>query len=1274
MTINNEALENHNSAAGDFVHLHLHTEYSLLDGAIRLRDLPDRLEKLGMKSCAITDHGALFGSIDFYTVMRKKGIKPIIGCEVYVAPRKHTDKEAGTDKEPAHLILLAENDQGYKNLMKLVSIGYTEGFYYKPRIDHELLEQYHDGIICLSACLGGEIPQAILNGQHKQARELAEYYSELFGKDSYFLEIQDNGLNDQNLVNSALIRLSNETGIPLAATNDCHYLMKEDATSHEVLLCMQTQKRMSDPDRMRMETDAFYLKSAEEMWTSFGHVPQALENTVRIAQRCNVELHFDQIHLPAFDVPDGRNHEEYLLEQCQSGLDKRLAADSEIPRQEYERRLEYELSVINSMGYTDYYLIVWDFIRYARENGIMVGPGRGSGAGSLAAWCLRITDIDPLRYKLIFERFLNSERVSMPDFDIDFCYERRSEVIRYVTEKYGTDRVAQVITFGTLAAKACIRDVARALDVSYAETDRIARMIPTTLGITLSKALDVNNELKRDYEINPVTKQVIDLAMKFEGMPRHASTHAAGVVISSRPLTELAPLSRNEDSIVVQYAKNNVEKIGLLKFDFLGLRTLTVMRETADLVFEKSGIEIDFDKIPMDDDNVFSMISEGRTDAVFQLESPGMTAFMKELRPESMEDIIAGISLYRPGPMEQIPRYVAARHDPGKIRYDHPLLEPILNVTYGCIVYQEQVMQIVRDLAGFSMAQSDNVRRAMSKKKPEELARYRQLFIHGGTDEKGRPVAGSLARGVSLNVAEKIFEDVMAFAGYAFNKSHAAAYAVVAYYTGWLKYYYPIEFMSAMLNSYLGNLSQAARYVNACRQLGIEVLPPDINFSFARFRPEGNAIRFSLAAIKNVGAGAINQLIDIRCQNGRFESYGDLLRRLSDTDLNKKMIESLIKSSALDCFGIARAKMNAVAEPYLNQLAAAKRKSMEGQLSLFEIGSGTENMTPAEPSFPDLEEFSHMDLLTMEKEMLGLYVTGHPLDEYAEAIKLLTTLDSGCFSSNSNMDEENLDNVTAGTVCLSTKPEASRQTLQDDDRVIMAGLVMSRKNKTTRSNEIMSFVQLEDLAGAYELVVFPKVLQQSAELLAEGSPVLISGRLSIREDEQPKLIAERIAKLIPEARTLPEEFRQYRQERNHSGRQSSAPGRNYNGSNSSNGSNRNRRNDAADASSFDTGFDSAAKIPDEDYSAGSINKTESDNIMQKSARPLVIRYSGRENDEGYKRLVSTLQYFQGDQPVRIFLPVEKRLIDLPPEMWLVRDNRILQEIAAIYGIENIGLL
>lgn len=1246
-TLETRELSQKDSTIQDFVHLHLHTEYSLLDGAIRLRDLPLRLKELGMSACAMTDHGVLFGAVDFYTEMIKNDIKPIIGCEVYVAPRKHTDKEAGTDKEPAHLVLLAENDVGYRNLIKLVSAGFTEGFYYRPRVDNELLKQHHEGIIALSACLGGAIPQSVLNSDPENARELALFYNELFGSGNFYLELQSNGIEEQNLVNSVLIRLSRETGIPLVATNDCHYLKQEDATAHEVLLCMQTGKRISDPDRMRMNSDAFYIKSREEMAAAFSHVPEAIANTVKIAERCNVTFRFDQIHLPSFDVPDDKHHIDYLYELCRDGLKRRLEQSvSEIPVQEYERRLDYELGVIESMGYTDYYLIVWDFIRFAREHEIMVGPGRGSGAGSLAAWCLHITDIDPLRYKLIFERFLNAERVSMPDFDIDFCYERRPEVMNYVVEKYGQDRVAQVITFGTLAARACIRDVGRALDVSYADTDRIARMVPTSLGITLKKALDSNPDLRRDYEQNEVTKQVIDLAMKFEGMPRHASTHAAGVVISSQPLTDLAPLSRNEDAIVVQFAKNNVEKIGLLKFDFLGLRTLTVMRETADLVQSRGGPVIDFDTLDMNDSNIFKMISDGSTDGVFQLESPGMTSFMKELKPESLEDVIAGISLYRPGPMEQIPRYVAARHDPGKIRYDHPLLEPILNVTYGCIVYQEQVMQIVRDLAGFSMGQSDNVRRAMSKKKPDELARYRRLFLHGGEDEKGRPVAGAIANGVSLQTAEKIFDDVMAFAGYAFNKSHAAAYAVVAYYTAWLKYYYPVEFMSAMLNSYLGSLSQAANYVSACRKMGIEVLPPDINRSYARFMPENGAIRFSLAAVKNVGAGAIRQLIELRDQDGPFASFGDFLRRLSVSDLNKKMIESLIRSSALDSFKVPRVKMIAAIEPFLNQLAAARKSSMEGQLSLFEIGSADNVPAPAEPVYPDLREFSHMELLAMEKEMLGLYVTGHPLDERREAAKLLTTIDSSAFAVvNENSDDSLVE---------AHSDHSMRSAIRDEMHVIMAGIVLSNRKKLTRNNDTMSFVQVEDLSGSYEVIVFPAVYRNFAPLLEEGKIILISGKLSLREDEPPKLKAEQIAELTADMRRLPDNFRGFGQ-----------------GGFSKNGSKHNRVNGNETTRTYSSRMTENKTIKEADQSPSTSSGSEH---ISSDYRPLIIKYNGREKDMGYNSLLSTLQYFQGNYPVKIFLPVENRLIDLSPDYWLSADNAVLAELAARYGAKNISLL
>ena len=1262
-----------------FTHLHLHTEYSLLDGAIRLRDLPGRLAELGMQACAITDHGAMYGVIDFYNAMLAKNLKPILGCEVYVAPRSRLDKEAGTDKEPAHLILLAENNVGYRNLMKLVSTGFTEGFYYRPRIDHDLLEAHSEGLIALSACLGGEIPQAILQQDLEKATKLALWMDSVFGRGNFYLELQHNQIADQSLVNSALIRISRETGIPLVATNDCHYLNRDDAKAHEVLLCMQTQKRMSDDDRMRLETDAFYVKAPEEMAAAFADVPDALANTAAIAERCSVELEFNKIHLPEFDVPPGQSHEAYLEHLCRDGLDRRFELPRSIPRSEYDRRLAYELDVINQMGYTDYYLIVWDFIRFATSQEIMVGPGRGSGAGSLAAYCLGITNIDPLQYGLLFERFLNADRVSLPDFDIDFCYERRQEVIDYVTAKYGKDRVAQVITFGTLAARACIRDVARALDVSYAETDKLAKMIPYSLGITISKALDTSPELRHEYENSDMVKEVIDMAMRFEGMPRHASTHAAGVIISGQPLTDLAPLSRNEDAIVVQFAKNNVELIGLLKFDFLGLRTLTVLRDTATMVLANHGVRIDYDRMPMDDPAVFTMISEGNTEAVFQLESSGMTSFMKELKPESLEDVIAGISLYRPGPMEQIPRYVASKHDPEKIRYDHPLLEPILNMTYGCIVYQEQVMQVVRDLAGFSMGQSDNVRRAMSKKKPAELAKYKNLFLHGGEDEKGNPVAGAIARGVRLDIAEKIFEDVMAFAGYAFNKSHAAAYAVVAYQTGWLKVHYPVEFMAAMLNSYLGSLSQAALYVRVCHKMGIHVLPPDINLSSVRFTTEGKSIRFSLAAVKNVGEAAIRNLIREREENGPFKTYGDFLRRLSEGDLNRKMVESLIRASALDCFSIPRSHLIAVLEPFSNQISNSRRQNMEGQLSLFEMGSMPESVD-AEPEYPRLAEFSHAELLGMEKEMLGLYVTGHPLDEYETAIKRFCSLDSSSFVGlNDNPDEENHQVAVA-----------------DGDRVIMAGMLVAKKNKATRSNELMSFLTIEDLYGQFETIAFPRILATSQSILQEGNVLLIGGRLSIREDDVPKLVAEAIALLEPGASRLPAGF-EYKPG------QPQYPGRSANGSSSRGpGANRPSGDRQAFAQPRQAVPAARAEIPlvqqspaitadRESFSLEGLNPPdeegwvppddpESDRPSGREDRPtspqpvLWIRYGGRRNDDGYQRLLAMLQYFHGETPVRLYLQQESGIEDLPVRYNIQLDDDILKKLGRRYGPENLAIL
>ncbi|NLB51074.1 MAG: DNA polymerase III subunit alpha, partial [Clostridiaceae bacterium] len=904
-----------------FTHLHLHTEYSLLDGANRIHELPGRLKELGMDACAITDHGSMYGVLEFYRTMKANGIHPIIGCEVYVAPRGHMDKDAALDRDPYHLILLAETNTGYENLVKLVSASHVDGFYYRPRVDMELLAQHQEGLIALSACLSGQVPRLILAGEQAQAVEAALQHRDLFGAENYFLEIQGNGLADQALVNSGLVRISKETGIPLVATNDCHYLLQEDAFAHEVLLCMQTGKTINSPDRMRMDTDTLYVRSPEEMETIFSNLPQALANTERIAARCQVELKTGQISLPHFETGSDETAEELLKRLCREGLEKRLIQrQTGIPESAYLDRLDYELSVINSMGYTDYYLIVWDFIRFAHENGIMVGPGRGSGAASLAAYTLFITDIDPLKYDLLFERFLNKERVSMPDFDIDFCYERRGEVIDYVTQKYGADHVCQVITFGTLAARAVIRDVGRALDVSYAETDRIAKMIPNQLKMTIDLALEMNPDLRKLYESDDATRRIIDLAKRFEGMPRHASTHAAGVIIAGKPVCEIAPLARNDESIVVQFTKDDIEDVGLLKFDFLGLRTLTVLQETSRLVEEKTGTAIDFDRMTYDDPRIFEMIGRGETDAVFQLEGGGMTQFLKELQPESFEDIIAGVALFRPGPMEQIPRYVSSRHDPKKVRYDWPMLEPILKVTYGVIVYQEQVIRIVRDLAGFSSAQADNVRRAMGKKIESLLQSYRTLFIDGGVDENGIPVKGAKANGVPRKVAEKLFDDIYAFAGYAFNKAHAASYAAVAYNTAWCKYYYPVEYMAAILNSHLGDLGKAGQYIRVAESMGVAVLPPDINKSGLRFQPEGKAIRFGLAAVKNVGREAIGALIQERDQNGPYESYGSFLRRMCDSALNRKMIESLIRSSALDFFGVGRSKMIAVIEPFCDSI------------------------------------------------------------------------------------------------------------------------------------------------------------------------------------------------------------------------------------------------------------------------------------------------------------------------------------------------------------------
>lgn len=1076
---------------GNFVHLHVHTEYSLLDGANRIKDLIQRVKELGMDSIAITDHGVMYGVVDFYKEAVKNGIKPILGCEVYTAKRNMKDKQPGIDSNYGHLVLLAKNQIGYKNLMKIVSLGFTEGYYYKPRVDYETLEKYSEGIIALSACLSGDIPSAILNNDYERAVELSNNLNRIFGQGNFYLELQHNGISEQNLVNQQLIKLSGELGIPLVATNDAHYLTKENAKSHEILLCIQTGKTINDDNRMRFNTDEVYVKSPEEMYDNFKNVKQALENTVKIAEMCNVELEFGKLHLPSFEVEEGYTPYEYLREQCYKGLKSRYGDNCS---EEIIHRLEYELSVISQMGYVDYFLIVWDFIKYAREQGIMVGPGRGSAAGSIVSYALGITSIDPLKYNLLFERFLNPERISMPDIDIDFCYERRQEVIDYVIRKYGKDRVSQIITFGTMAARAVIRDVGRALDISYGDVDAIAKMIPFQIGMNIDKALEMNQELKKRYETDEETQVLIDTARTLEGLPRHASTHAAGVVISKEPIVEYVPLQLNDNSVTTQVTAVPLEELGLLKMDFLGLRTLTVIRDAVDLAEQVHGKKIDIQQIDFDDKDVYKMLGDGRTAGVFQLESAGMTQFMKDLQPNSLEDIIAGISLYRPGPMDQIPRYIRNKNNPKLIKYHHPMLESILDVTYGCMVYQEQVMQIVRELGGYSLGRSDLVRRAMSKKKISVMEQERKNFVYGITDEEGNEVVkGAVNNGVDEITANKIFDEMMDFASYAFNKSHAAAYAVVAYQTAWLKHYYPVEFMAASINSFLGSSDKVSQYVNECKSLNIQVLPPDINESNVKFTVVNKNIRFGLAAIKNVGENAIKSVIAERQQNGEFSSFLDFCQRIEGRDINKRCVESLIKSGAFDSLKVFRSKLMAVYERLLDGISQNRKKNMDGQLSIFDMMSEPQELL--QEDFPDIKEYPANALLSMEKEMLGLYVSGHPLSEYQSILERNVNL----YSSDLFVDDEN-----------STDMEVSGKKLQDSMRVTVGGIVAYKKTKATKNNNLMAFIYLEDLFGTMELIVFPTVYEKFSQLLQQESLIIVNGRLSVREDEQPKIIAEEV--------------------------------------------------------------------------------------------------------------------------------------------------------------------
>ena len=1097
MEENNRGVPNcENGTIGDcpqlgFVHLHIHSEYSLLDGANRIKDLPVRAKELGMNAIAITDHGVMFGAIDFYKACKANGVKPIIGCEVYVAPRGRKDKEPKIDEKYNHLILLAKNNEGYKNLAKLVSLGFIEGFYYKPRIDKEILEKYHEGIICLSACLAGEVNQAILNNNIEEAKKVALWFKNLFGED-YYLEVQNNGIKEQVLVNQKLVDLSRELNIPLVATNDAHYLKKEDAYNHEVLLCIQTGKKMTDEDRMRFDTDELYVKSPEEMIEYFKNIPEAIENTVKIAEKCNVEFEFGHTILPNYDVPEQYStHYDYLESLTQAGLAKRYGQNI---TKEIQDRAQYELSVIKKMGYVDYFLIVWDYINYAKTLNIPVGPGRGSGAGSIVAYSIGITDIDPIKYNLIFERFLNPERISMPDFDVDFCYEKRDKVIEYVCDKYGKENVSQIITFGTMSARMVIRDVGRALDVPYAETDKLAKMIPNELHITIKKALEQNRELKELYENDATVKKLIEIAMALEGMPRQASTHACGIVITKEPVVNYVPLYMRDNTISTQYIMTTLEELGLLKMDFLGLRTLTVIQDTIDLVKKDKCIDVEFDK-DMNDPKVYKLWQDGNSVGIFQFESQGMTNFMKELKPDCLEDIIAGVSLYRPGPMDQIPRYIANKKDPEHAVYTHPALKPILEVTYGCMVYQEQVMQIVRDLAGYSLGRADLVRRAMGKKKLDVMAKEREIFINGQLNENGNIVVpGCVRNGIDAESANKIFDEMAEFAKYAFNKSHAAAYAVVSYRTAYLKAYYPAEFMAATLNSFLGNLDKIPDYIEECKRLNIQILKPDINKSYTKFTVDNEKIRFGLGSIKNVGTAAVDEIVEERTKNGEFKDFADFCERIKDLSVNKKCVESLTKAGAFDNFEQTRSTLIASYETIIDTISNSDKKSFDGQVSMFDL-TPVENkkIDEIKYNYTILPEYTEKEMLFMEKEMLGIYISGHPLEKIKSQIELQTTINTYQMKKiNSDIEETGMSEF------------------EDNQFVKYAGIVTSVKKKYTKTNKLMAFITVEDMYGPTEVIVFENCYQNCANILVEDSIILVEGRLSVREDEDTKIVARDI--------------------------------------------------------------------------------------------------------------------------------------------------------------------
>ena len=1189
-----------------FTHLHLHTEYSLLDGACRIPKLVERIKALGMTSCAITDHGVMYGCIDFYSAMKDAGIKPIIGCEVYVC-RDRLDKSAA-NREYSHLVLLCENNTGYQNLMKLVSEGFLTGYYYRPRIDYNLIRQHSEGLICLSACLSGDLPKLLLQGRYDDAEAYVREMQDIFGEKSFYVEIMDHGIREEKIVMPRLISLAREMNVPLVATNDCHYLEEKDADAQEVLLCIQTGKTLDDANRMRMDTRQLYVKSEDEMRTLFAACPDAVDRTQEIADRCNVEFEFGVTRLPHYPVPEGETALSMLTRLTHEGLRERYpdAKEDDEPWQ----RLNYELNVISSMGYVDYFLIVWDFIRYAKSQGIMVGPGRGSGAGSIVAYSLGITMLDPLKYQLLFERFLNPERVTMPDIDVDFCYERRQEVIDYVARKYGADHVSQIITFGTLQAKGCIRDVGRVLGMSYQDTDAVAKAIPFDLGMTLEKALTLSPLLKTMYDEQPEVHRLIDTAMTLEGMPRHASTHAAGVLITGKPVMEYVPLQRNDEVITTQYPMGTIERLGLLKMDFLGLRTLTVIRDTLDMLREQ-GIDMKPEDIPRDDPAVYEMISAGDTDGVFQLEGGGMRTFLTNMKPTCFEDIIAAISLYRPGPMESIPRYIQGKQNPSSIHYETEKLRPILDVTYGCMVYQEQVMQIVRDLAGYSYGRSDLVRRAMAKKKHKVMAQEREYFIHGKLNDDGTiDVPGCVRNGVPEEVASHLYDEMTAFASYAFNKSHAAAYAVVCIETAWLKRYHPVPFMAAILNSVYGNPAKIAAYIQYCRSRGIAILPPDVNRSQWKFTvakaPDGQlGILFGLGAVKTVGQGAVDAIIRER-KNGAYRDIFDFCRRIDTSECNKRVVESLIKAGAFDGMGGNRPQLLAVFESAMDANSSLRKQTVDGQISLFDMAFGGAPLVQENHTLPNLPDYPLRQRLALEKEIAGVYITGHPLDDYRDV----------------------LGKLPFSTADLDGLEEREDRGLSLDGQIVdMGGILTEVKGKATKKGAYMGFITLEDLTGQIECLVFPKVYERYQGMMAVDDLVVLHGRLSIREEEAPKLLVE---KLIPLEAWHPEE---------------SAP-------------------------AAPMGSSTARPVPPPKRHASEAPKLTDAQAAAKAPRKLYLRLNRPQMDAAS----STLSLYPGSVPVYLHLPAEKMTLLAPKTGWCDASDGCLNRLNALLGAENVKLL